>query len=277
MFEKFKDYMFYLLHSPLKKVSKQKNQFYILFKVLGKIFDHTKEDIFKVREQSMIVSASGKMLDEHGKDRGMKRLPYEDDDYYRNRLMLKKVIAEKAGTNEGILLALRAMGYENSYIEPFYMTDAERWAEFIVYLNSKEPSKMDNLTVIDSEIMKVKAAGSKPSYGLASAEDIQIKTEGKLYPFKYPLCNTILCGTYPDEATLGRINKADIGVNGEYKATDNPEPFCGDIASSEAIYQEYKYTDFNGHNAEIEVDTSQVNTVKQYNLCGVCHSGEVKV
>lgn len=196
MLKNFGEYMYYLLHSPLKKREKSKNQLYIFFKVIGKHFDKIKEDIFLVREQSMVISATGRVLDEHGKDRRMKRLPNEPDDYYRNRLMLKKIIAEKAGTDEGILLALRAMGYENSTIEPFYLTDPTKWAEFIIYLNSKEQSVMNNLIVIDQEVMEVKPAGSKPSYGVEEKSQVGIKTEANLYPFSYPVCNVLVCGAY---------------------------------------------------------------------------------
>lgn len=166
MFDKFADYMYYLLFSPLKKVVKNNNQFYILFKVFGKLLDKTKEDIFIIREQSMIISATGRMLDEHGADRDMKRLKGEDEENYRKRLSMKNIIAEKAGTNEGILLALKALGYEKSYIEPYYLYDPARWAEFIVYLRINDLSVIRDLRVIDNEVMKVKPASSKPSYSL---------------------------------------------------------------------------------------------------------------
>lgn len=58
MFEKFSDYMYSLLFTPLKKVRQAVNQFYLFFKVVGKLFDDTKADIFRVREESMIASAS---------------------------------------------------------------------------------------------------------------------------------------------------------------------------------------------------------------------------
>ena len=62
MFEKFSDYMYSLLFTPLKKISQVRNQFYIFFRIIGKLFDDTKADIFRVREESMIASASTMML-----------------------------------------------------------------------------------------------------------------------------------------------------------------------------------------------------------------------
>ena len=137
MFEKFSDYMYSLLFTPLKKIKQAANQFYIFFRVIGQLFDDTKEDIFRVREESMVASASEIMLAEHGKDRDMARLKGETVEGYRTRLSMKALIAEKAGTEQGILLALAALGYEHSYIERMALHDPERWAEFIIFLGGK--------------------------------------------------------------------------------------------------------------------------------------------
>ena len=51
MFEKFGEYMFFLLCAPLKKAKKTVNQFYIFFKVAGKLFDQCKLDLFRLREE----------------------------------------------------------------------------------------------------------------------------------------------------------------------------------------------------------------------------------
>ncbi|WP_018750719.1 hypothetical protein [Paenibacillus sanguinis] len=166
MFEKFVDYMYYLLFGPLKKVIKKNNQFYIFFKVISKLFDQTKQDIFRVREESMIISASERILEEHGRERDMPRLKGEDIESYRMRLLMKNVIAEQAGTKNGILTALKALGYDQSYIEPYYLYDPDRWAEFIIYLGSKTPPGVNSLSVINAEVMKIKPARSKPNYGI---------------------------------------------------------------------------------------------------------------
>ena len=166
MFEKFSDYMYSLLFTPLKKIKQAANQFYIFFRVIGQLFDDTKEDIFRVREESMVASASEIMLAEHGKDRDMARLKGETVEGYRTRLSMKALIAEKAGTEQGILLALAALGYEHSYIERMALHDPERWAEFIIFLGGKYPSGVNDIAVIDGEVMKVKEASSKPFYGI---------------------------------------------------------------------------------------------------------------
>lgn len=197
MFEKFGDYMFYLLNAPLKKGRKKSNQLYIFMKVIGKLFDDTKKDIFRVRDESMVISASPVMLPVHGQDRQMSRLKNEDIEAYRTRLSMKAIIAEKAGSEEGILLALAALGYEQSYIEPMWKQDVELWAEYIIFLRGKNLSGVNNLNIIDSEVMKVKQASGLPHYGAGSGNRIEIKSVLSSSLFEYPLCNTIICGTYP--------------------------------------------------------------------------------
>ena len=201
MFEKFGDYMYYLLIGPLKKVIKKNNQFYIFIKVIGKLFDQTKEDIFRVREESTILTASELMLNEHGRDRDMTRLKGEDIESYRLRLMMKNLIAEQAGTKKGILTALKALGYEKSYIEPYYLHDPERWAEFIVYLGSSAPSGVNDIAIIDSEVMKVKPARSLPSYGIEEGTGSNAVMQSS-FSYGYtglPLCGMIKCGEWPAE------------------------------------------------------------------------------
>lgn len=167
MFEKFQDYMYYLLYGPLKKIAKSKNQFYILFKVFGKIFDQTKKDIFMVREESMIISASNKMLEEHGRDRKMRKFKDEDIENYRVRLSMKNIIAEKAGMNEGILLALKALGYEKAYINPVWIRNTERWAEFDIFIDEVDIDLLKNFNIVKASVMDVKQASSLPNYGFS--------------------------------------------------------------------------------------------------------------
>ncbi|MCY9762109.1 hypothetical protein [Paenibacillus alvei] len=199
MFEKFSDYMYYLLISPWKKVVRKENQFYIFLKVIGKLFDQSKEDIFRVREESMVITASEQMLNEHGRERDMPRLKGEDIEAYRLRLMMKNLIATQAGTEQGILTALKALGYEKSYIEPYYIHDPERWAEFIVYLGSSTPSGVNDIAVIDAEVMKVKPARSKPSYGIeeGTGSNAVMKSSFSYGYTGLPLCGMIKCGTWP--------------------------------------------------------------------------------
>ena len=112
-FELFGDYMFDLLFAPLKRGKRAVNQFYIFFKVIGQEFDDIKKAFFRARDEANVISASPVMLPVYGQDRDMPRLPEEDSESYRTRLSMKVLIARKAGTREGILLGLAALGYRS--------------------------------------------------------------------------------------------------------------------------------------------------------------------
>lgn len=168
MFNKFKDYMYYLLHEPIRN-----NQVYILFTVMGNIFDQIKEDIFEIRKQANILTATGRHLDMHGKDRKMPRLKSEDDESYRRRLLMKAEIAARAGTLPGLKLALKSMGYETE-VNPLYLQDTERWAEFYVLMEELlEGEEIYDFRIIKETVMDVKQASAKPNYGFRYTIDFE--------------------------------------------------------------------------------------------------------
>lgn len=157
MFETFGEYMFFLLNSPLKKAAKSINQWHMFFKVVGKLFDQTKQDIFRIREESMIVSASEKMLEQHGLDRGMVRLKGETVESYRTRLSMKNIIAEAAGTNEGIRYVAKGFGYDNVSIVP--SSDPLKWSEVSVqFIGGK--IVIDDRVLLLKELNKIKPASA---------------------------------------------------------------------------------------------------------------------
>ena len=176
-YNRFGEYMFDLLFAPLKKGKRAVNQFFIFFKVIGRVFDGLKEDALRVRDETNIATASPVMLPVHGQDRNMPRLAGESVEGYRTRLAMKGIIAEKGGLKDGILYALAALGYEQSTIEPFAFQDPERWAEFIVFLKGSQQSGVNDLNVIDAEVCKVKEGSSKPAYGSEAGAVIEIGSE----------------------------------------------------------------------------------------------------
>ena len=120
MFDRFGDYMFFLLNAPLKKLKNGKNQLKIFFSVTGEVFDAMLEDIMKFRRQKMISTAEPLMLELTGRDRDMFRIQDETVEQYRRRLQMKAVIAELGGTNTGLLLSLEVLGYPECSVEPLY-------------------------------------------------------------------------------------------------------------------------------------------------------------
>lgn len=186
--------MYSLLFGPLKKVRQSINQAGILFHVLGRLFDENKEDLFKVREESLIISCSETILSEFGKERDMPRLDGEALDNYRDRLMNKNILAERAGTNIGIMQALKDAGYTGVYLEPFYLYDPERWAEFIVYLGENKAGVLTDITKIDAYVSKLKPASAKANYITESTARVVITSEHSTIGLCYPMCGLQQCG-----------------------------------------------------------------------------------
>ncbi|MEA4932183.1 MAG: hypothetical protein VB071_01105 [Lawsonibacter sp.] len=157
MASNFGDYMYTLLFAPLRKVQKSINQWAIFFSVIGQLFDGTKQDVFRVRSESMVASASEPVLELHGLDRGMVRLKGETAANYRIRLAMKYIIASEAGTNKAILYVAKAFGYNNVSIEP--STDPDKWSEVTVqFIGGK--IVLDDQTLLLKELNKIKPAGA---------------------------------------------------------------------------------------------------------------------
>ncbi|TCL43231.1 serine/arginine repetitive matrix protein 2 [Harryflintia acetispora] len=234
-FDKFADYMYSLLFTPLRKGRKLANQFNVFFAVIGKLFDDGKQDLLRAREELNVISASEGLLPEHGKDRDMQRLNGETEKGYRTRLSMKAVIAEKAGTIPGILLALAALGYEYSQIIPMRRFDRDRWAEFIVLLRGSGEGVKD-LSLIDAEVRKVKQASSKPAYGSLDGNQLEIRTFVRTGMSYYPLCNTINCGVWPDYAAVGRLYACGVELNGLYTSGLVEQPQAATVRASGETY-----------------------------------------
>lgn len=163
-FDTFGEYMFDLLLGPLKRGRQALNQFFIFFKVIGRIFDHMKEEVFLVRDEANVVSASPIMLPVHGQDRDMPRLLNETVEAYRTRLSIKALIAAKAGTMEGLKLCLISLEV-NGEIIPYYMLDRKRWAEFLVKIYcALDDTLFINVDTLKSQIRKIKPGSAKDNY-----------------------------------------------------------------------------------------------------------------
>ena len=162
MFEKFSDYMFSLVHYPLK-VIKEKSKIYILFKVIGLQYDELKYKILEVSKQSNINTATDIYLDKLAIDRNMFRFENEKDTHLSKRLIAKAEIMKKSGTKQGIILALNSLGYDVE-IEPCYLYDKDRWAEFYVIIIEDIDSSYYKFDIVKNTVMEVKQASSKPNY-----------------------------------------------------------------------------------------------------------------
>ena len=54
-YDNFKDYMYYLLTSPFKRVKKSINNWYILCEVLGFWFDECMNDIYRAEKKAWLL------------------------------------------------------------------------------------------------------------------------------------------------------------------------------------------------------------------------------
>lgn len=216
-FDTFGAYMFDLLFAPLKRGKRAANQFFIFFKVIGRIFDGMKKDAFRLRDELNVATASPVMLPVHGQDRDMPRLEGESIENYRARLSMKGIISEWGGTKSGILYALTSLGYEQSTIEPFSYQDPERWAEFIVFLKDSKQSGVNNLAVIDAEVRKVKEGSSRPEYGIEERTIVEIREWSRVGLYSFPICGRLRCGQHPGKNNnVGYLLRSNAGLSNGY-------------------------------------------------------------
>ena len=157
MFDTFGEYMHYLLPSPMKRGAQAVSQFWRWCKAMGQQVDGLQQDVFTVREQSMIQTASAEVLSLHGIDRRARRLRGETLENYRMRLMLHTRIAEQAGTNQAIYYVARSFGYDNVTITR--NPDPAHWAEATVALIGGS-IVVDDRDLLLAEVNRVKPASA---------------------------------------------------------------------------------------------------------------------
>ncbi len=199
-FKAFGDYIYYLLTMPFKKVAEKTNQWYIFSQVVGTLFDDAMQDLVWVRKQKRLDTCDDATLQLHGAERDMPRLTGETYDAWRARLKRKGEIARQAGTSTAIALAVDALGYSGSRVEPYYLYDTDKWAEFIVWLrfgSSSVGAAASDLTLVDTEVCKVKQASSLPNYGVEAAQGVEITKSVIFGQWYTPWCGTFYCGQYP--------------------------------------------------------------------------------
>ncbi len=165
MFDKFGEYMQYLLPSAFKR-QKKTNQLLKYCRIVGGMYDNLLQSALRLREESIIATCSPEMLEVFGHDYDMPRLLGETDNIYRRRLQMKATIAEKAGTKQGILYALASVGCDNCTITPLYLTDPEKWAEIRIniFTTSVDEDILVAWRCIVAEVMKVKQASTLPHW-----------------------------------------------------------------------------------------------------------------
>lgn len=167
MLEKFGEYMYYLLSTPYKQIRKEKNQWYIFFRVIGQLFDENKSMIQRTRKESMVQTASTILLTEHGLDRGLSRYEGETWNNFRTRLMMYADTCCLGGTEIGTLQAVKFLGFSDVEMVPCYKLDGnrKRWAEFYVIISRDIDDDFDiGHEIIRKEVRNIKKVSGKDNY-----------------------------------------------------------------------------------------------------------------
>lgn len=174
MFDRFGDYMFSLLPAPLKR-GKPKNQLRIYMSVIGELFDNLKQDLFRLRLETNIQTCSLALLYVFARERDMVRIGGESEENFRERVRMKWEVAQMAGSQEGIRLAMQLLGYPGCNIIPLYLTDPDRWAEInIVFPSDIDKEYTIDLEAVKNEVLKVKKASTLPHYLFRYQAGIQV-------------------------------------------------------------------------------------------------------
>lgn len=170
----FSDYFYYLMHRVFKRAPQPDSDADKLTKALGPNYDEAMESIFKLREQSMVITAEGKGLDKHGKDRLLPRYGGESDEAYRLRLLNAFSIHSQVGSEPSMAEAFNRLGFSEAQIIEMKQVDPARWAEFRVEVKIPESgfSEVDRTSFLNT-IRKMKPAHTK----LASLDLVATPTD----------------------------------------------------------------------------------------------------
>ncbi len=167
MFDKFCDYMYYLLTSPFKRVKKSINQWYIFFRVLGRRFDDALESLYNAEEQTMLATCEPEMLPVHAEDRKMARYPGEEDENFRARIANYPEVLRLGGTDAGIIIAVKTLGFHDVNIAKakHLKSEEERWAEFYVIINIGPDERLPiGYETLKKEVRKTKQVTALDNY-----------------------------------------------------------------------------------------------------------------
>lgn len=117
----FGNYFYEMVHRVFKlQPTDEDNDIYYFTQGLGGFFDRAKLDVFKIRRDAMIPTASEAALALHGRDRNMPRYRGESVEEYRNRLLAAVPLHQEIGTEPGMKRLLALIGYPGAIVLPFY-------------------------------------------------------------------------------------------------------------------------------------------------------------
>jgi hypothetical protein len=179
----FADYFYYLLHRIFKRAPRDGSDADQLARALGPNYDDAQEAIFLLREKAFVATATGKALDELGRERGLVRYSGESDEYYRQRLLAAYSLHASSGTAASVRRVLNLLGYPKAYIHELYKdgvvyplfngqyrydgainhTGGLRWSEFKIVSDLDEDRSLtaEDVRVLVDAINRIKPAHTK--------------------------------------------------------------------------------------------------------------------
>ena len=176
MYQRFRDYLYYLLPAPFKKVRQEINQWYIFLQVIGDEYDKMQKELYQALDQTSVATCSEMMLQYYAQDRGMYRYPEESTDNFRSRIAMYDELEALGGTKEAILLAAKTLGYEEA--EHIWYPDMgykDKWSQFLLRLKLKDGKEHPvNFDVLKKEIRRVKESTSLDNYCFCNELDGRI-------------------------------------------------------------------------------------------------------
>ncbi|MGL6347523.1 hypothetical protein [Agathobacter rectalis] len=115
----------------------------------------------------MVATCSDEMLPVHAADRNLSRYTGESPDNFRSRIAMYEEVCQLGGLNEGIILAVKALGYTNPVIRSArdFKGDTTRWAEFylIIVMNVDEEHPIA-FSILRKTVRQWKEVEAKDNY-----------------------------------------------------------------------------------------------------------------
>lgn len=181
MFQKFADYIYYLLPTPFKRLKKSINQWYILCRVIGSWFDEVKGDLLRAADETTIATCSQILLSYYGEERNLTQYINEGETEFRIRIAMADEIESLGGTKQGVILAAKIAGIQNveHYWLPEVTGDYSRWAEFYLFLyDSLDQKKSDvDFNVLRNNVRDAKHSESKENYRWVCTAECMLEHE----------------------------------------------------------------------------------------------------
>lgn len=187
MFEKFRDYLYYLLPTPFKLVPKKINQWYIFLSVIGDEYDQIQAELERALEETTVATCSGELLQYYAQDRGLYRYQDEDEDTFRSRIAMYDEVEALGGTKAAILLAAATLGYEAP--EHIWYPDLgqkEKWSQFLLRVTVKDDQEQPvSFDMLRNEVRKAKESTSLDNYCFCNVLDGSLFLGAAISEVKY--------------------------------------------------------------------------------------------